>query len=427
MKAVVLAAGRGERLRSSTPKPLVKLFGVALIDRVIENLRSAGVSEIVVVCSHPEVERHVSGRARVVRNTEVERGGGYSLLLGARAVEGEGFILVMSDHVFDREILLKLVESEPECTTLCIDTVLEGKDIDEATRVLVDSDVVVDMGKGIERFNALDTGVFYCTQEVLEAASGFSGRFSVTDVMLKLASEGRLRALDVSGCYWRDIDTQEELRQAEREMLGMLVKPSDGYVSRHLNRRLSVPISRALVNTPVSPNAISVFSFVLCIASGIGFALAKPALGGVLAQAASVIDGCDGEVARLRGRASRFGGYFDSLLDRYADIAVIAGMIASAPLQNWLVGVLAIAGCYSISYTSAKHELYRIPVGAAGRLMQRDMRLFIIFLGGLLGAVQQTLLVIAVLANAVALLRLYQARGGVRNAGGEVSGKGEAA
>ncbi len=427
MKAVVLAAGRGERLRSSTPKPLVRLFGVALIDRVIENLRSAGVSEIVVVCSHPEVERHVAGRARVVRNEHVERGGGYSLLLGARALRGEGFLLVMSDHLFEREILTRLIASRPECTTLCTDSALEGRDVEEATKALVDSGVVVDLGKQIRRFNALDTGVFYCTPEVLEVAESFRGRFSVTDVMLKLAAEGRLRALDVTGCYWRDIDTREDLRQAERELLARLVKTSDGYVSRYINRKLSVPLSRVLVGTPVTPNAISFFSFLLCVASGVGFALSKPLLGGVLAQVSSVIDGCDGEVARLRGRASSFGAYFDSLLDRYGDMVVIAGMIAASPAQNWIPGVLAIAGCYSISYTSAKHELYRIPVSSAGRLMQRDMRLFLIFLGGVLGAVYQTLLVLAVLANAVALLRLYRAKGGGRSEGGEAEGKGESA
>ena len=419
MKAVVLAAGRGERLRSSTPKPLTKLFGVALIDRVMENLKRAGVTEVVVVCSDARVERHVRGRARVVRNTQVDRGGGYSLLLGARALEGECFLLVMSDHVFEHELLSRLIEARPECTTLCTDSELEGKNVEEATKVLVDSGLVVELGKHIERFNALDTGVFFCTSEVLEVAESFSGRFSVTDVMNRLAAEGRLRALDVSGCYWRDIDTQEELRRAEEELLSMLVKPADGYVSRHINRKLSVPLSRMLVKTPLTPNAISAISFFTGVASALCFAAGKPAAGGVLAQLSSVVDGCDGEVARLKGRSSAFGAYFDALLDRYADLLIIAGMIAASPAQNWLAGVLAIAGCYSISYTSAKHELYRIPVSGTGRLMQRDMRLFLIFLGGLLGAVYQTLVLIGVAANAVALHRLYRARGGVKNAGGE--------
>ena len=410
MKAVILAAGRGERLGLGLPKPLVRLLGRALIDHVMASLKEAGIEDIVVVYSDPRVKAHLEGRAKLVYNDDVERGSGYSLLRGSEAAQGSPFVLVMSDHIFDSAMVSRLIDSEPAATTLCVDRNLEGRNVEEATKVLVENNYeVTRIGKGLKEYNALDTGIFYCTREVVEAAKSFTGRFSVTDVMKKLVSKRRLKALDVTGYFWLDVDTQEELRRAEDELLRRLIKSTDGLISRHINRKFSLRISRILVNTPVTPNMLSVFSFLLGALSGALFALGYSIIAGIVAQLSSIIDGCDGEVARLKGMTSPFGTFLDATLDRYADMLIILGIIASDPERLWLVGGLAMLGSYSISYTTSKAELSGIVfTGTQYVLMNRDMRLFLIFLAGVVNQLFAVLLLLAVLCNLVALQRFLQ-------------------
>lgn len=108
-----------------------------------------------------------------------------------------------------------------------------------------------------------------------------------------------------------------------------LIKPSDGFVSRMLNRRISIPISRQLARTRVTPNQISVFNLSVGIAAA-GFAATGATLhvmiGGLLFQVASILDGCDGEVAKLTDQATPNGAWVDTLTDNLSYVAFCLGV-----------------------------------------------------------------------------------------------------
>ena len=131
-------------------------------------------------------------------------------------------------------------------------------------------------------------------------------------------------------------------------------------------------------------------------------------LGGVLAQFASIIDGCDGEVARLKYESSDFGGWFDAVLDRYADAFLLLGLtwhLLAKEANGWVLftGFMAIIGSFMLSYTAEKYDnrmRERIKAGAgAGLRMGRDVRVFLIFLGAVTNRVLPVLVVIAVVMN----------------------------
>ena len=187
------------------------------------------------------------------------------------------------------------------------------------------------------------------------------------------------------------------------EAYKMLVKPGDGPISRHLNRHISIRISLFLVErgAPISPTAMSVISFATALAGAVLFPFGWPLLGGLLAQAASVLDGCDGEIARLTGRTSKRGGLVDSILDRLADLALITalGFLAYTvpwprsywpswtPVPDWgllalTLTALALSGSLMVSYCSA---IFRAIAGRQPkrRLGTRDVRLFTLMLAGL--------------------------------------------
>lgn len=187
----------------------------------------------------------------------------------------------------------------------------------------------------------------------------------------------------------------------------------DGLISRHLNRRLSRPLARLLARTAVTPNQVSVVSFLVGLAALPAYALGWNLAGGLLAQAFSVLDGVDGDLARLKGMATPFGAFFDAVLDRYGDAAIILGMTMWAQAHEtypfpWLIGFLALMGCLMIPYTRARAEAstpVRFKEGFAA-LFTHDMRLFLIMLGSLIGQVYATLLILALGSNAIAMYRL---------------------
>jgi phosphatidylglycerophosphate synthase len=133
----------------------------------------------------------------------------------------------------------------------------------------------------------------------------------------------------------------------------------DGYVSRYINRRISGPIANLLARTRTTPNQISWVAFSLAFLSFLSFIYNLNIAAGLLAQLSSIIDGVDGSLARLKGMSSDFGGFLDSILDRYADILVMLGLtIWSASNEVyphfWLAGFLAITGTIGVSYSRAR-------------------------------------------------------------------------
>ena len=191
----------------------------------------------------------------------------------------------------------------------------------------------------------------------------------------------------------------------------------DGYVSRYLNRRLSDPMARLLARTPVTPNRITVAAFSIAVLSFVSFVLGQNIVAGILAQLSSVVDGADGQLARLKGMSSAFGGFLDAVLDRYADALVVLGLtIWSAANETypgiWIAGFLAVAGVLCISYTRARigsghQHLFDRGIQS---LASRDIRMLVIAVGAIIGQGYIVLIIIAALTHLIVLYRLICAR-----------------
>ncbi len=193
--------------------------------------------------------------------------------------------------------------------------------------------------------------------------------------------------------------------------------PYDGLVSRYLNRRISRPIARLLSHTPITPNQVTVFSLGITTGALAAFATGYPVAGGLLAQTGSIVDGVDGDLARLAKRGSRFGSFFDAVVDRYADALVLLGLTIWAAsgtetMLPWLAGFAALAGSFAVTYTRARVDESRRTMFDSGitSLASRDVRLLLVMVGALSGYGLATLVVLATLTNAVVLLRVASAR-----------------
>ena len=196
----------------------------------------------------------------------------------------------------------------------------------------------------------------------------------------------------------------------------------EGLVSRYLNRRLSRPLAALLARTPLTPNHVSFVSFAIALASLWLFFTGYNIWAGVAAQISSIVDGADGDLARIKDMASPFGGFFDAVLDRYADVAILAGLTywsleyeaRTADSLVLALGLLAIAGSLMISYSRARAEatLGGAFPGLVGSLASRDARLLVVMVGAIVGQGAATLLILAVATNFVVVWRLAVARKG---------------
>jgi|Deesub1362B_J571_1020462.scaffolds.fasta_scaffold00125_2 CDP-L-myo-inositol myo-inositolphosphotransferase len=430
MKALIIAAGRGKRIRplsGDRPKPLVKLLGLSLIERIILSAREAGIKEFVVVIGyqgHKIREALGTGsnynvKIEYIENPDWKRGNAISVLK-AREHLKENFILLMGDHIFEHTIVkeLKGLKLEGADVALVVDkTPAEYLDMEDATKVTVEGDRVVNLGKTLSEFDAIDCGIFLCTPKVFDKLEEAikEGRETLTEGMQTIASKGRLLAVDSKGRFWMDIDTAEALKKAEEILCSKLIKPTDGFISRKLNRPLSLRITRYLVNTSLRPNTISFISFGFCLISAFFLSIGSyisTLIGGLFVQLSSVIDGCDGEVARLKYQASDYGAWLDSVLDRYADAIIILGIVLGLwkyqeGLETWLVGYTALIGSFVNSYTATKFDALVKRRKKAHWRFGRDTRLFLIMLGAIVNQLYYLLFTLAIITNLVSFRRLY--------------------
>jgi CDP-L-myo-inositol myo-inositolphosphotransferase len=433
MNCLIIAAGLGSRLsESGDSKPLTPLLGLPLIERVILTVNKVGLTDFIVVTGHncEEVGLHLTrfGQSRniaitTILNEEWEKENGLSVLK-AKKLLTENFILLMGDHIFDESLLVKLMGEKVADgeVVLAVDYNIKttGFVVDsDVTKVLVEEDRILDMGKNIKKYNAYDTGIFLCSPAIFEAIEESSGNgdTSLIGGVRVLAKKGKVNALDIKDGYWVDVDDEETYRLAESKLLSILKKPTDGPVSRYLNRPISTRISKHLVKTSISPNSISFFSFLISMLGAFFFFLGgyvNLVIGGILAQFSSIVDGSDGEVARLKFQATAFGGWFDAVLDRYADGFLLLGLTYYVYRVNTnflyiTIGFLAIMGSFMNSYTADKYDsLMRNRLGSKEDYFRigRDVRVFIIFLGALINQVVLTLVLIAAMTNAENIRRL---------------------
>jgi 1L-myo-inositol 1-phosphate cytidylyltransferase / CDP-L-myo-inositol myo-inositolphosphotransferase len=426
---VILAAGTGARLNNAC-KPLTRVAGATLLERAVRTLREAGVKRVVVVVGHAGelVERFVCARSldvELVWNADFPRGNGSSALVGGRAAGGR-FLVTMADHIVDAAALTHLVACRSRFAA-AVDSEPRYCDVAEATKVRLEGRRVVDLGHGLERFDAVDAGMFVCDSDLLQVAerSLADGGGSWNAVKRRCIAEGhRVEAVDLHGAFWIDIDTPQEARRAERLLVERAAaKRADGPVARQLNRRLSRPLSLLLIRLGVSPTAVTIACFLLTLAAAAALALGSLwplalIAGGVLVQLASVVDGVDGEIARASLRASPYGGFLDSVLDRAGDAAVLVGLALGAGLDtaSYVALAAALFGTLQVPYIRASYEaafarplpasLYHLGAG-------RDVRLFLIAVFAIALQPFLGLAVTAALANLEAARRFaagWQAR-----------------
>jgi phosphatidylglycerophosphate synthase len=207
---------------------------------------------------------------------------------------------------------------------------------------------------------------------VLDAAARCSGAEELARTLAHAVPVVR-RPLEPSGRF--ALGGHADVPAAEAWLLRSLIKPSEGFMSRHVERRISLAVTQRLVATRITPNAMTLVSVGIGLC-GATFFLSGTALyqtiGALLFLAHSVLDGCDGELARLKFLESRGGAVLDFWGDNFVHVAVFGCMAIGWSLaagSGWplVLGAITIASALATATLSAGRFIGDGGVTAASR------------------------------------------------------------
>ena len=205
--AVILMAGAGSRLRASgevLPKPLVPILGRPLISYVVDALEKVGVRNLHAVIG-AEGDALVAALRPLV-----------PLSMRLNPISNPNW------HLFDSSVLERVAEQANRSElNLGIDRKIKTIfDLDDAMKVQTDADRVIAIGKDLANYDAVDTGVFLCPNELFDYLRRVrkNGDCSLADGVRLMAGEGKVRAIDIGDAWWQDIDNFAMRRRAEEEL-----------------------------------------------------------------------------------------------------------------------------------------------------------------------------------------------------------------
>ena len=379
--AVIIAAGSGARFGKAThlcPKPMLEVLGIPLILRTVYTAQKAGIRHFTVVTGyhaemleaflHKQEFRKIT--IRCVRNDKWQRPNGLSAL-AAQGEVPEQFVLLMADHLFEADILRKILAKPllPGHCRLAVDYRISNVlDLADATKVMVEAEHVTNIGKQLQSFNAIDTGIFLCSKVLFDSleTTVARGRESLSDGIHELARRGVMEVEDCGDRFWQDVDNERDREVGEKRLLATLVSKTDSWLTRKINRPISLAMTRRLAWKRIKPNQITIFNFALGLGGAACMLMGHywgPLLGAMLFLLSSILDGCDGEIARLKFQQTKVGAWLDVSTDNITHLALFLcmtiGLMRTTDSVLYVLpgGLLVVGALSSFVLTIIGHKL----------------------------------------------------------------------
>ena len=229
MKLVIIAAGKGSRLKSETknnPKALTVINGHTIIDVILNNCVVNGINEIVIITGYDKtsIKSYLNGKwdnlnIDYIYNDEWHLENGISVLKAKSAISNnDEFMISMSDHLYFADMMKKVKESSlsNRIVNVGLDyNINDIFDIDDGMKVFAQPDtmMVKSMSKKLENYNAIDVGLFKCSYQFFSFLENLSknGSCSLSAGCNELIDKELLGGVDIKDSFWLDIDTPDAL------------------------------------------------------------------------------------------------------------------------------------------------------------------------------------------------------------------------
>jgi len=288
----------------------VRIAGLTLIDRLFHEARKCGIQKVFVLCSNSDLLKPLNNSVQFI-----------STIGELKRMPQKSSIILQCGYLPDElffKSLIKFVNSKFSFLIRqypCILAVIRSNDTQKL--------------KKLWDKNGFD---FLCDE---------------------IRNSPFFKVLDIKNGNIYDTRSPEKIPFVENQLFKDLIKDTDGFMSRHFGRKISIAISKRLVETSITPNQITLISVLIGLLGGFFMGISRglwQILGSLLFLTHSIIDGCDGEIARIKFSESRLGG----LLDFWGDNVVHSAVFIAIAWEWWnrtqaffplLLAMFAVFGC----------------------------------------------------------------------------------
>ncbi|MCP5467993.1 MAG: CDP-alcohol phosphatidyltransferase family protein [Deltaproteobacteria bacterium] len=336
---------------------LKKAGGLSLLKRNILSVYKSGIEKIIIIATKPqylairqEAREFIDQGTIQIFQTDPNTTNYFSILNQVRPQLQDRFLMMRAEEIYSVSHLNKLKSSSLNIDTLIL-----------ATRQLYEN-----KNKLQDYAHNFFTAAYQKQNKNMHLAAA---HISILDSETPDWNSIQLKQLELKYGFWFSLNHSEELPSLRKALFDSLRKPTDGWIRKHLNRRISLSISRLFCKLPFSANHITGFGTLLGILSG--FLVANGTfwqvfLGGFLFQLSSIFDGVDGEISRLKLTNSSSGEWFDTICDNITYVAFFTGVVAGLYNQGYeyiyletglllfgLIFFLALMFYYLLRYTKS--------------------------------------------------------------------------
>ena len=306
-QALIIASGIGLNGEDLTQFPQLKVCEVEQLKRLLINSERAGISKFTILCTE-------SSKLSLLK------------IANDRRIQSQtDFVSENDKYEFEGDSAY-VIQSNLLTYSTTLEAFIESVDSSAENAVLSDSE---DNHFGLFKLNKASIN------KVLK--KGDMGE------LLKGRSKNQLKNAAIEEGYMMNLTTdQETLNDAKEMIFSNVGKTATGWIAVNINGRFSLPLSRQLIKTPLTPNMISVLINVIGIMSGPFYALGHPVIGAICMQIATTLDRCDGEVARIKLMETKKGQWVDTISDQVSMLSFYIGLpIGYYAVNNsgWIIGL----------------------------------------------------------------------------------------
>jgi len=323
--AIVVAAGTGIENTDLSSYGNIEFGSLPQIKRLVITAQRAGIQHFTIItedCDSPLKD----------------------LLANDKRIESTITWVNLQETIQFEHIPYLIIQSNLLTTPQAISSFLEGEIENDQIYILSDTSddpwVKIDQDRVLEITpdGGKAVGAFIASGELLN--QNYSDSKSLYGMVPQMVNEGKAKYRKFMGKYWMRLsDNTNTAKEAEDLIFNYVGKTATGWISRNINSKFSLPTSRQLIKTPLTPNMISIGINIIGSLCGIFYALGHPVIGALFMHTATILDRCDGEVARVKLMETKKGEWVDTISDQFTVLSFLLGV----PIGYYLISEKPIA------------------------------------------------------------------------------------
>lgn len=323
--AIVVAAGTGIEDTNLNAYGSIEFGSLTQIKRLVITAQRAGIEHFTIITEHIDSPLK-------------------DLLANDKRIESSIEWVTTGENIDFKQVPYLLVQSNLLTTPDALSNFIDYDYNEDELAILADSlgdlwiNATDDRVQEITPNGGRVVGAYIASGKLLKQY--FSDLNSLKDMVSVAVKDGKATYREFSGKYWMRLSEDENTaKEAEDLIFNYVGKTATGWLSRNINSKFSLPTSRLLVRTPLTPNMISIGINIIGSLCGVFYALGHPVIGALFMHIATILDRCDGEVARVKLMETKEGEWIDTISDQFTVLSFLIG----APLGYYLVSHSPIA------------------------------------------------------------------------------------